>query len=869
MHMPPFGSDLRKSHATHMLLSASACDTPAMRVQLTPGSFWLDSKFIEYSGGVSPVIEAPVRHARWVLVAINVQGTPVLFYGPASEQNPSLPDITGKSLFPVCWVYVRSNTNVITNDMIFDCRQEYGSISATRTHNQLSGRNEENAHTIESITNLAQVLDEKVSHNELSVMLAKKADADGTTEACFTLNSDLVGVPVEWSGIYVNRGAQPKVGIRYNESTKKWEFTNDGNEWYDFSKDSLDTDVYATSTEYGLVKLSVDPDDATQSIAVGTNDPRLAAIANKVDRTELSNYITASQLEQGLSTKVNTNEVYTKSDVDTLFIPRSEWDTTGTYTRSQINAILALKANVSQVYNKTDVDAKFAERYTNDEINDLVNKAIQEMIVHIDLSGYYTSAETDAILTQYKKSDEITEEIATTVNAAKEELNQSIESGLATKADADNVYTKSEIDDIIENIDTSIIDVKLENYYNKTQTNALLDGKSDKNHAHFTSQIQVADGEEEKLFVTKAQLDFIENVADQIAHKADIDHTHEATEIAETEQRKFVNQEEKDLWNSYASEKADKTHYHSANDIIENVDKRFVCNVEKEKWNAMQPTSEKGKANGYAPLNDEGKLPEEYLPFDISLIGKDGIKKVDTYEDLLAIEEPDSKVIYFVQDASGDETVDSGWAQYVYIDGSFTKIAEGEGIDLKLDWDSIENKPELVTTDDERLHNSNVLGDYVLDDKAPTEGQYLAFDGNNLTFETPSLRYGTYKIEGVDEQGHKCWYRANQENAVSYSIENNQVVLTLDRTADIQAIQFDDDKTNLVNKGINVNMQYTDGTVYDWSDFDGIVPTVQWMLLPEGGGTPTTKSACTFDNDTPLEFRISGVLSTVRVKLLF
>ena len=53
-----------------------------------------------------------------------------------------------------------------------------------------------------------------------------------------TLNGGATGVPLNslTSGIEVNRGTRPTVGIRWNESLSRWEYTDDNINWYEFLK---------------------------------------------------------------------------------------------------------------------------------------------------------------------------------------------------------------------------------------------------------------------------------------------------------------------------------------------------------------------------------------------------------------------------------------------------------------------------------------------------------------------------------------------------------------------------------------------------------------------------------------------------------
>lgn len=53
----------------------------------------------------------------------------------------------------------------------------------------------------------------------------------------------------------------------------------------------------------------------------------------------------------------------------------------------------------------------------------------------------------------------------------------------------------------------------------------------------------------------------------------------------------------------------------------------------------------------------------------------------------------------YVTDASADETVESGGAQYLFMtDGSFLKVAESESLDVVCTWEHIQDKPESAVT---------------------------------------------------------------------------------------------------------------------------------------------------------------------------
>ena len=71
-------------------------------------------------------------------------------------------------------------------------------------------------------------------------------------------------------------------------------------------------------------------------------------------------------------------------------------------------------------------------------------------------------------------------------------------------------------------------------------------------------------------------------------------------------------------------------------------------------------------------------------------------QSVATYDDLPKENLFDGMTV-FVVNASGDDTVASGWAVYRYSlsDNSWLKISEQESLDLALDCNDIENKPNL------------------------------------------------------------------------------------------------------------------------------------------------------------------------------
>ena len=64
-----------------------------------------------------------------------------------------------------------------------------------------------------------------------------------------------------------------------------------------------------------------------------------------------------------------------------------------------------------------------------------------------------------------------------------------------------------------------------------------------------------------------------------------------------------------------------------------------------------------------------------------------------TARDALTSEEG---LIAYVVDATGDSTVKSGGASYIYDGSNWIKISEFESMDMIIDWTDIQNKPNIV-----------------------------------------------------------------------------------------------------------------------------------------------------------------------------
>ena len=103
MNIPLYGDEYRKLFGNMATLHPTAQDSPNMTVKISAGGFWsfLDgvAAYVEYVGGSSPSIIAPIANAKWVVITLNTSGMVVNIDGDAASQ-PLLPVIP-KNRYPI------------------------------------------------------------------------------------------------------------------------------------------------------------------------------------------------------------------------------------------------------------------------------------------------------------------------------------------------------------------------------------------------------------------------------------------------------------------------------------------------------------------------------------------------------------------------------------------------------------------------------------------------------------------------------------------------------------------------------------------------------------------------------------------------
>ncbi|MFA7506734.1 MAG: hypothetical protein WCZ11_00700 [Bacilli bacterium] len=231
MNVPLYGDSSRKLFSHLTTLAPSAQDSPNMTIKVAAGGFWIQSSgtwsYVEYVGGNSPTLTAPSANAKWVVVAFNPSGALVALNG-SEASSPVLPTIP-KDRYPIAFVYLIAGVTAITNSMVFDARPLF--CNPIRSHADLADNTGTDSHPIAAITGLTAALAAKVESTALTTLLADKADQDGSNAVTFTLNKDATGTPSADVYFYVERDDSTNVAIRWNESTEKWEYTDNGSDW--------------------------------------------------------------------------------------------------------------------------------------------------------------------------------------------------------------------------------------------------------------------------------------------------------------------------------------------------------------------------------------------------------------------------------------------------------------------------------------------------------------------------------------------------------------------------------------------------------------------------------------------------------------
>ena len=225
---------------------------------------------------------------------------------------------------------------------------------------------------------------------------------------------------------------------------------------------SADLATVATSGSYNdLTDKPIIPTVPT-NVSAFTNDAGYLVAADIVGKADKSDTYTKEEVDYKIDDiiggEINLQNYYTKSEIDAS---QAEQDTAiaakapqaTTYTKTEVNNLVSPKAN----------SADLATVATSGSYNDLTDKPnIPAMQVQSDWNQTGTS-EPD-----YIKNKPTIPTVPTDVSAFTNDAGYLINTDIEGKADKSDTYTKTEVDDIISQVQAGQ-GSSLKNYYTKTQ----------------------------------------------------------------------------------------------------------------------------------------------------------------------------------------------------------------------------------------------------------------------------------------------------------------------------------------------------------------------------------------------------------------
>lgn len=160
----------------------------------------------------------------------------------------------------------------------------------------------------------------------------------------------------------------------------------------------------------------------------------------------------------------------------------------------------------------------------------------------------------------------------------------------------------------------------------------------------------------------------------------------------------------------------------------------------------IAPTDKPDYVEMYVTNNDGSKAKRHFNETDVKtmiaqvIAAGSQLAVVDNIAERDKIESPKQGNEVYVIDATGDSSVTSGGARYLRNNNTWLKIAETESMDLQLNWNNIQGKPDSTAAQiDSAVSQAHTHANKTQLDKIGEDGQgNLTYGGNAVKTEWQS-----------------------------------------------------------------------------------------------------------------------------------
>ena len=195
--------------------------------------------------------------------------------------------------------------------------------------------------------------------DDTTVVIRGNLQVDGTTttvnsatlsvaDNIIVLNKDVTGTPSENAGLEVERGSATNVKFRWNESTDKWQFTEDGTTFY-----NLVNVQDASETVKGIVELAT-----TTEATTGTDTARAVTPAGLAAHNAARSF--AVNLEASNSAVTKSTNTYTVTHgLATRDVVAQVYETASPYETVQVDIARATTGTITVAFADTVTDGDY------------------------------------------------------------------------------------------------------------------------------------------------------------------------------------------------------------------------------------------------------------------------------------------------------------------------------------------------------------------------------------------------------------------------------------------------------------------------------------------------------------------------------